>query len=151
MNLTEISNVNLKQNVMEPFTIIVADDDADDRELFRDIFLDNEKFVLKGCLTSGIEVFDEISRKKNVPDILLIDMYMPFFTGIEVVKALETLEAAPTMIKFVISTDINTAEKDNHIDNPYIIFLKKPVTIAEMKELPNIILDTLMQRNRLAV
>ncbi|MEO5776664.1 MAG: response regulator [Flavobacterium sp.] len=135
----------------EPFTIVVADDDFDDRELLKDLFLHNERFELIGCLTSGIEVFDEISRKKNIPDILLIDMYMPFFSGIDVVNALQELEAAPAMVKFVISTAINTDEQERHLDNPSVIFLKKPVSIEEMKELPNRILDTMMQRNSLRV
>lgn len=136
---------------LQPFTIVVADDDHDDRELLRDLFLHNEKFELIGCLTSGIEVFDEISRKKNIPDILLIDMYMPFFTGIDVVKALDKLEAAPYMLKFVISTTVNITEKDKHLDNPYIIFLKKPVTLEEIRNLPNYILEIMMQRKRLRV
>ena len=136
-------------NQTTPFTIVLADDDQDDRELLKDLFLDNEKFELMSCLTSGIEVFDEISRKKNVPDILLIDMYMPFFTGIDVVLALEKLKAAPYMIKFIISTAVNISERDKHLNNPYIVFLKKPATTAEIRELPDIILNT-VQSNRFA-
>ncbi len=135
---------------MQPFTITIADDDLEDLELLTDLFRHNEKFILMGSLSSGIEVFDEISRKKNVPDILLIDMYMPHFTGIDTVQALDTLKAAPTMIKFVISTSDN-AEKDNHINNPYIVFLRKPTSMAEIRALPNVILETVMQRNRLAM
>lgn len=147
--------MSIKQKaIMEhitPFTIVVADDDQDDRELLRDLFMRNDKFALIGCLTSGVEVFDEISRKKNVPDILLIDMYMPFFTGLDVVKALEKLGAAPYMIKFVISTTEHIPEKDEYLDNPHIIFLKKPVTVAEINNLPNYILEIMMQRKRLKV
>ena len=131
-----------------PLTIIVVDDDLDDRELLRDLFMDNERFELMGCLTSGIEVFDEISRKKNIPDILLIDMYMPFFTGIEVVERLEESNAAPNMTKFIISTTINTTEKEKLSNNASVIFLKKPVTSHDMKELPNLILESMNQRNK---
>jgi CheY-like chemotaxis protein len=134
-----------------PFTIVVADDDQDDRDLFRELFLGNQHFTLIGCLTSGIEVFDEISRKKNVPDILLIDMYMPFFTGVDVVKALEKLHAAPNMVKFIISTTENIPEKDEHLDNPYVVFLRKPITTEEIRNLPNIILAIMMQRENLRV
>lgn len=138
-------------NDLPPFTIVVADDDQDDRELLRTLLLDNQNFELIGCLTSGIEVFDEISRKKNVPDILLIDMYMPFFTGIDVVRALEKLEAAPYMMKFIISTTDSIPEKDKFFNDPHIIFLKKPVTTEEIKNLPKLILDIMIQRKRLHV
>lgn len=132
-----------------PLTIIIADDDREDRELLNTLFLDNDHFEIKACLTSGREVFDEISRKKNIPDVLLIDMYMPHFTGIEVVKALETMDAGADMVKFVISSAVNIPEKNRHLDNPNIVFLRKPVTVAEMTALPDIILETMQQRNRL--
>lgn len=130
-----------------PLTIIVADDDQDDRELLKHSFRQNDKFVLAGCLTSGIEVFEEIARKKNIPDILLIDMYMPFFTGVEVVAQLEKSNAAPNMIKFIISTAINATEQDKHIGNPSVIFLKKPITPQEIDALPALLLEHLNKKN----
>ena len=129
-----------------PFTIIVADDDSDDREQFRELFLHHDDFTLLGCLTSGIEVFDEVSRKKNVPDVLLIDMYMPFFNGLDVVKALEKMNAAPTSFKFVISTTEHIPEMQLFKENPYIIFIKKPITMEEINALPDQLLEYLKQR-----
>lgn len=131
---------------LTPFTIIVADDDEEDRDLFRDVFQHDPHFELEGCLTSGMEVFDEIVRKKNIPDVLLIDMYMPFFSGIDLVKALEELHAAPTMYKFVISTTSNIAENEAQLHSPYIVFLKKPVSMQEINALPGVILGHLQQR-----
>ncbi len=130
---------------MRPYTIMVADDDADDRELFREMFENDNRFTLMGCLTSGVEVLDEISRKKNVPDLMLVDMYMPYFTGVDVVKALDQLHAGASMYKFVISTTNNIAENEPELDSPYVVFLKKPVTMQEIHRLPDLIL-TYMQR-----
>lgn len=126
-----------------PVTIMVADDDSEDRELFRDLFHQNENFTLMGCLTDGREVFDEIIRKKNIPEVLLIDMYMPFFTGIDLVKALDELHAAPTTFKFVISVADHIPEKQEVKPNPYIIFLKKPTTSVEINALPGQMLSHL--------
>ncbi|MGV3695594.1 response regulator [Flavobacterium sp.] len=129
-----------------PYTITIADDDAEDRELFRELFENDPRFTLMGCLTSGIEVFDEISRKKNVPDVLLVDMYMPTFTGVDVVNALRELQAAPMTYKFVISTSVNIRENEPLLDSPYIVFLKKPVSIADITALPGMILSYIQQR-----
>lgn len=129
-----------------PFTIIVADDDAEDRELFRNLFSKHEDFTLLACLSSGIEVFDEVSRKKNVPDILLIDMYMPHFTGVDVVKALEELNAAPTSFKMVISTSDLIPEMERFKGNPYVVLIKKPTTVAEINALPNRLLEYLRRK-----
>ncbi len=134
---------------MKNYDIFVADDDFEDRALFEEAFLHHERFTLLGILSSGIEVFEEISRKKNVPDILLIDMYMPFFTGIDVVHALGRLGAAPTMMKFIIS-GTELSEKDNLLNDPYVVFLQKPVDDAGMKALPDLILQTMQVREQLS-
>jgi len=127
------------------FTIMVADDDHDDREMFQEIFERHARFKLMGCLSSGVEVLDEVSRKKNIPDALLVDMYMPYFTGVDLVKALEELHPAQTMYKFVISTTNNMAENEPALRNSHIVFLKKPVTMQEINALPTLILSYLEQ------
>jgi CheY-like chemotaxis protein len=136
---------------MKPLKIIIADDDEDDREVLKFLFNQNEKFELVECFDSGIEAIKEIMIKKNIPDILLIDMYMPLLNGTEVVKKLEESEAAPEMYKFIISTQINTSEQNKYIGNPNVKFIKKPATLAEINDLPGIILDHLNINNNTKV
>ena len=129
-----------------PYSILVADDDQEDRDLFDYIFRHDERFRLMGIVQSGVEVLDEVSRKKRAPDVLLLDMYMPYFTGVDIVKALEELHAAPTTYKFVISTTNNIAENERVLHSPYIIFLKKPATRDEIRALPGLIVQHMQQR-----
>lgn len=135
----------------KPLTIIVADDDEDDRELLKFLFNQNEKFELIGCFESGVDVVKEIMINKSIPDILLIDMYMPILNGTEVVKKLIDSEAAPDMHKFVISTQINTTEQNKYLDNPTVKFLKKPSSLAEINDLPGILLECLNLSNHMKV
>ena len=130
---------------LHPVTIIVSDDDEDDLALFREIFERDERFQLLASVSSGMEALNEISRKKNIPEVLLVDMYMPYFTGIDLVKALAELHAAPNMYKFVISTTSNIAENEAQLNSPYIIFLKKPVSIDEIRALPGVMLRYMQQ------
>ncbi len=134
-----------------PLTITIADDDEDDRELLKFLFNQNEKFELLGCFDSGVEAVKEIMVKKNIPDILLIDMYMPLLTGSEVVKKLEESNISPNMNKFIISTQINSSEQNKYLNNPTVKFIKKPVTLAEINDLPGIILDSLHLPNNTRV
>ncbi len=129
-----------------PYTIIIADDDDDDRQMFLDVFQRDERFTIMDCLDSGVQVFDDIIRKKAIPDVLLVDMYMPHFTGIDVVKGLEEMHVAPTMYKFIISTTNNIAENESQLNSPYVTFLKKPVSVEEINALPGVILGYLQQR-----
>jgi CheY-like chemotaxis protein len=129
-----------------PYSILVADDDDEDRELFDEIFSHDERFSVLGIVESGVEVLDEVSRQKHVPDILLVDMYMPYFTGVEIVKALEELHVAPTTYKFIISTTNNIAENEPVLHSPYIVFLKKPASREEIHALPGLIVQHMQQR-----
>ncbi|MCF6133231.1 response regulator [Flavobacterium wongokense] len=135
----------------KPLTIFIADDDEDDRELLKFLFNQNEKFEVIGYFDSGIEVVKEILIKKNIPDILLIDMYMPLLNGTEVVKKITESGEAMDMQKFVISTQINTTEQNKYIDDRTVKFLKKPTSLAEIHDLPGIILETLHIRNNTKV
>lgn len=136
---------------MKPLTIMIADDDEDDRELLKFLFMQNEKFEVVGCFDSGIEAVKEIMIQKNIPDILLIDMYMPLLNGTEVVKKLNETNLTSKMHKFVISTQINTTEQNKYIDNPTVKFLRKPTTLAEINDLPGIILENLDLHNHMKV
>lgn len=131
----------------KPLTIMIADDDFDDRELLKFLFNQNEKFEILGCFNLGSEVIDEIITKKNIPDILLIDMYMPMISGTEVIMQLEESGLVKDTTKFIISTTINTTEEEKLINNPSVKFLKKPVTLVEINDLPGIILEHLNHRN----
>ncbi|MGV3695591.1 response regulator [Flavobacterium sp.] len=131
---------------LRPFTILVADDDEDDREIFCELFTDDKRFALLGCCSSSFEVLDEITRKHTFPDILLVDMYMPLLTGIDLVRKLAEIQAVPHMFKFVISTTVNIAENESQLNDPHIGFLKKPVTMQEIKALPDLILSYIQQR-----
>lgn len=135
----------------KPLKIIIADDDEDDRELLKFLFNQNDKFEVVGCFDSGIMAIKEIMIHKNVPDILLIDMYMPLLTGTEVLKKLEESLMVPNMYKFIISTVINATEQNRYINNPTVKFIKKPSTLAEINDLPGIILETLDLKNNTKV
>ncbi|MGC4042073.1 MAG: response regulator [Flavobacterium sp.] len=134
-----------------PLKIIIADDDDDDRELLKFLFNQNEKFELVGCFDSGIQTIKEIMIERNIPDILLIDMYMPLLTGTEVVKKIIESGVADEMYKFVISAQINSTEQNRYSENLTVKFLKKPTSLAEINDLPGIILDCLNVRNNMKV
>lgn len=135
----------------KPLTIIITDDDEDDRELLKFLFNQNEKFELIGCYDSGISAVKEIMINKNIPDVLIIDMYMPMLTGTEVITKIEESGIAPDMYKFIISTTINNAEETKYANNHSVKFIKKPVSLVEINDLPGIILESLNIRNHMRI
>lgn len=143
--MTKFSTLPMKPN--EPLTIIIADDDADDREALVALFSHNEQFKVIECFESGIDAIKEIMIKKNIPDILIIDMYMPMLTGTEIVKKLEESGTALGMLKFILSTTINSSEQNKYSSNPTVKFIKKPVSTAELNNIPVIIMEQIALQN----
>lgn len=135
----------------KPLKIFVADDDPDDREFLKFLFRKNEHFELAGCFSTSAEVMSEIVEKNNIPDILLLDMYMPMMTGAEVLTELLVQNAAPKLFTFIISGTINETEKEKFSANPNVKFLLKPTTLEQINDLPGIILENLNHRNNTKV
>ncbi len=125
-----------------PLKILIADDDPDDLEYLKFLFQNHKSFEIIDCLSTGKQILDEILEKGNVPDVLITDMYMPLLTGAEAVQELLEKNAASMEI-FIISTTINRTEEDKFGSNKNIKFLEKPVTLPQINDLPEIILEKL--------
>lgn len=139
---------------MEPtkkLKIIIVDDDKEDRELYQFLFEQNEFFDLLACFESGLEAFDEIAINNIEPDILLIDMYMPVMTGLDVVKEINKRNIAQNMHNFIISTTINQDDKNKYKNHKNITFLKKPATFEQQNDLPGLLLEFLNYENPMKV
>jgi CheY-like chemotaxis protein len=85
--------------------ILLADDDADDRELFEEVFADlpSDQYQLN-CVNNGIEVIDflrSINNPYHLPDLIILDQKMPGMSGREVfdiLKADEIYRQIPVII-----------------------------------------------------
>lgn len=129
-----------------PLKIVIADDDADDREFLRFLFQKNDRFEIVGCYDSGEAVIDQVN-KGNVPDILLLDMYMPKMTGAEVLTQLIEEGKSHHLFVFVISTTINESQEEKFSHHPKVKFLAKPTTLAQLNDLPGALLECLQLDN----
>ena len=132
---------------MKPLTILIADDEPDDLEFLTFLFNSNESFEIVGSLSSGKQVLEEILGKRNIPDILLIDRYMPEITGIEVVELLLEAGTMPNLFIFLISSTVHSPTQQKYQDHPRVNFLLKPSNLIEKNDLPGLLLDSMNFEN----
>ena len=71
---------------MEKIRIFIADDDADWREKLCDYLDGNHNFEVIGTAEDGEEACSKL--KEFEPDILILDICMPYLDGLEVLKRL---------------------------------------------------------------
>jgi CheY-like chemotaxis protein len=123
-----------------PITILMADDDPDDRELTREAFEEAKLANDLRFVEDGVELLDYLHRRGKYaepassprPGIILLDLNMPRKDGRE---ALEELKADPRFraIRVIILT---TSKAEEDILRSYNLsaasYITKPVTFESL-------------------
>jgi CheY-like chemotaxis protein len=124
-----------------PFTILLADDDEEDRELARDALQDSRLANEMKMVVDGQDLLDYLRREGRWadvdaprPGIILLDLNMPKKDGREAlaeIKADESLRRIPVV---VLTTSKDEADVLRTYDLGVSSFITKPVTFAGLVE-----------------
>jgi CheY-like chemotaxis protein len=126
-----------------PFTILLADDDEEDRELARDALQDSRLANEMKFVHDGQDLLDYLRREGRWadpsveaprPGIILLDLNMPKKDGREAlaeIKADECLRRIPVV---VLTTSKDEADVLSTYDLGVSSFITKPVTFAGLVE-----------------
>lgn len=126
----------------KPITILMADDDADDRMMTKEAFDESRLANDLRFVEDGVELLDYLNRRGKYadpaasprPGLILLDLNMPKKDGRE---ALKEIKADPKLksIRVVILTT-SKAEEDIYrtYDLSAASYITKPVTFAAMTE-----------------
>ena len=125
-----------------PFTILMADDDEEDRELARDALQDARLANTMKFVVDGQDLLDYLRRKgpyKDAakaprPGIILLDLNMPRKDGRE---ALAEIKADPELRRIPVVV-LTTSKDEEDVFSTYDLgvnsFITKPVTFAGLVE-----------------
>src|SRR3954451_19377265 len=123
-----------------PVTILMADDDPDDRELTREAFDESRIANDLRFVEDGVELMDYLNRRGKYsnpadsprPGLILLDLNMPKKDGRE---ALQEIKADPKLrsIRVIVLTT-SKAEEDVYrsYDLSAASFITKPVTFSSL-------------------
>jgi two-component system response regulator len=124
----------------KPITILMADDDADDRQMTKEAFAESLLANDLRFVEDGVELMDYLCRRGKyadpatspMPGLLLLDLNMPRKDGRE---ALKEIKADPRLkhLRIVVLTT-SKAEEDIHkiYDLSASSYITKPVTFAAL-------------------
>lgn len=127
---------------IKPITILMADDDPDDRELTREAFVESRLANDLRFVENGEELLDYLYRRGKYsdpasspwPSVILLDLNMPKKDGRE---ALQEIRGEPRFrgIRVVVMTT-SKAEEDvvRSYDLSAASYITKPVTFDRMVE-----------------
>ncbi len=124
-------------------TIVLADDDPDDRQLTRDAFMENRLANSLDCVEDGEELLDYLNRRGKfgnlgnvpLPGLILLDLNMPRKDGRE---ALKELKANPEFRRIPVVV-LTTSKAEEDILRSYDLgvnsYITKPVTFKSLVEI----------------
>ncbi len=110
--------------------ILIAEDDADLRALFA-MLLQQEQYEVQDA-ADGLQVLARLEAQ--VPDLLILDINMPKFSGLEVLKRLRQKPETQTMKIIVLTANAIAAANSPEIEYADMTLLK-PVGVADLLRL----------------
>ncbi|KAA2240571.1 response regulator [Chitinophaga agrisoli] len=118
-----------------PLNILLADDDAIDRELFIEgINHTGIKYSIKE-VSNGEEVFDYLADAHQRPDLIILDFNMPVKDGRITLKELKTQEQFRRIPVVIMSTSNSRFDISLAYDAGANLFVVKPDDFKELVHL----------------
>lgn len=120
--------------------ILLADDDAVDRELFSEALKSTRVKYKLNEVTGGEEVFTHLNTILQKPDLIILDLNMPVKDGRETLKELKANKNFKYIPVIMLSTSNSHFDIRYSYDYGASLFLTKPHSFHDLVEM----LDTLL-------
>lgn len=124
-NYTSLKTIN-------PSRILLADDDADDRELFEEALSDIHPDAVLTTAQDGEELMF-ILKNYHKPDLLFLDLNMPRKNGKECLHEIVKHPELQKIPIIIYSTSVNPTDIEETFSLGAILFFRKPNSYEELK------------------
>ncbi|MGB3142748.1 MAG: response regulator [Maribacter sp.] len=122
--------------VSTDLTIILVDDDIDDRDFFSDALKGSKTHSELFLFDSGHKLIQHLSMNQtNSTIILFLDLNMPGMSGLDCLKHLKNRFDAKIIFTVIFSTSSSSNDIDSAYNSGANCYLVKPVSFSKLKEL----------------
>ena len=127
-------------------TILLVDDDSDDREILRDAFIakhkDNREYVF---IETGDHLLEYLETNGELPALVMLDLNMPGKDGREALKQIKGDERWRSIPIIVFTTSGSQRDKDMSYSLGANCFITKPDTFNKLVEMANCVTQIWLQ------
>ena len=117
-----------------PSLVILADDDPDDRLLFKDAIGEINKSVALVTLPGGIELMAHLKDDNNpLPDLIFLDLNMPRKTGFECLDEIRRNEKLKDLCVIIYSTSNQFKDILDSLNKGANLYFTKPYNFPELE------------------
>ncbi len=130
----------------EKINIVLADDDRDEYNLFKEAVGEiNENYNLV-FFPNGKELIDYLNSEEIInPDIIFLDLNMPFMSGIDCLRLIRANEKYSETAIAIYSTSSSEQDQEDTFTLGANVYIKKPNDYADMKKVLQHIFKTYWQ------
>ena len=129
-------------NPKKTVTILMADDDADDRQMTKEAFEESRLINDLRFVCDGVELMDYLQRRGKYsdpatsprPGLILLDLNMPKKDGREALKEIKDDPNLRSIRVVVLTTSKSEEDIMRAYDLSAASYITKPVTFAAMAE-----------------
>jgi response regulator of citrate/malate metabolism len=116
--------------VSEPLRVLIVDDDDIVADLHRAFVADLDGFVVTGSVGTGPDAV--VAIRTHRPDIVLLDMHLPGFSGLEVLRITRgDRRTQPEVIAVTASRDVDSVRAARRAGVRH--YLAKPFAAADLR------------------
>lgn len=122
-------------------SVLIVDDDSDDRESLRDAFLENQHHQNYIFIDGGNQLLEFLTKnqKEVCPSLILLDLNMPGKDGRQTLKEIKSDRNLFHIPVIVLTTSASPADREVSYSLGANCFITKPNTFAKLVDVTNCI------------
>ena len=120
----------------QPISILLADDDEDDRLIFKEAFDAVKMKTFVNTVNDGMELMEYLTDDRNtLPHILFLDLNMPRKTGMECLMEIKRNDNLKEIAIAIYSTSASEQDIEETFVKGANVYIKKPSDFTALKNL----------------
>jgi CheY-like chemotaxis protein len=120
--------------------LIVADDDPDDQLMLKEIISEYSRLIKTTCFGDGKRLMEHLSYG-SAPDLLLLDLNMPYKSGIQCLTEIRADKKIKTLPVVIFSTSRNMQDIELCYSGGAELFYSKPWDLNTCRKLIHSVLE----------
>lgn len=128
------------KGTLHSVTILLADDDSDDRELFKEAMEDRMPNLNLEFAIDGKNLMDKLHHTNHLPDVLFLDLNMPYKSGFECLAEIRKTERLKDIPVIIYSTSSSQKDIDETFQKGANLYVKKPSYYKELQDMVSCVL-----------
>jgi CheY-like chemotaxis protein len=136
--MSAVHPVSLSKN---PFLILLADDDTDDREMFAEVIGEIDSSIQLTCAEDGVALLKLLqSKERPLPHLIFLDLNMPNKNGKECLDEIRNSERLKHIPIIIYSTSSSPKDIDDTFEKGANLYVRKPSSFNELRSITRTVL-----------